>query len=493
MRPLDLRVPLDALIGLLPEVLLTAWVLLMLLVVAWRHDTEEDVHLAGWLAFVGILVASAALGVMALGGAHSAGAPFMVAVDDYRFGGAAVILLSSAATILLSLRYLDRQRLLAPEYYVLVLLATIGMLLLAAAEDLIVTFLGLEVMSVAVYVLAGFDRFRRSSAEAALKYFLIGAFASAFLLYGIALVFGATGATNLTEIGRRLSGAPLSPMAGLGLALLLVGFAFKISAVPFHMWAPDVYDGAPTPITGFMATGVKVAAFAALVRTLLHAFPEAGYLWQPVVAALAIATIVLANTVALAQRSVKRLLAYSSIAHAGYTLVAVWAGTTLGAGAVSFYLLTYTVTTLAAFGIVAAVEHVGSRTVMIEDLEGLFSVRPGAALALSICLLSLLGFPGTFGFIGKWYLISAPVAEGQYILPVVLVLGSLISAGYYLPIIMAMTMKPTRSKESHRQVTFSWAARATVAVAVAIVVVFGIWPTGPLSTVLRSAASLAGR
>ncbi len=490
MRPLDLTNPIGAMIALLPELVLSAWVMVVLLYTAWRHETERDVHTAGWLSFVGVLLAGAVLCLLVFGGATAAGMPQMVAVDAYRFGAEAVILTSAAATVLLSLRYLDRQRLLAPEYYVLVLLATVGMMLLAAAEDLIVTFLGLEVMSIAIYVLAGYDRFRRSSAEAALKYFLIGAFASAFLLYGIALVFGATGATNLTLIGQRLAGAPLSLMAALGLGFLLIGFGFKVAAVPFHMWAPDVYDGAPTPVTGFMATGVKVAGFAALTRTLLEAFPSAAYLWQPVIAVLAIATIVLGNTVALQQKSLKRMLAYSSIAHAGYTLVAVWAGTTLGAGAVSFYLLTYAVTTLATFGVAAAIEHVGSRTVLIEDLEGLFSVRPGAALAMSVCLLSLLGFPGTFGFIGKWYLINAAVAEGQYILPVVLVLGSLVSAGYYLPIITVMTMKPTRSKASHRQVTFSWAARATVAIAVALIVVFGVWPTGPLHAVLESAATL---
>jgi NADH-quinone oxidoreductase subunit N len=305
MRPLDLTTPLGATIALLPEVVLTGWLMVVLLYASWRHDTERDVLTTGWLSFVGVLLAGAALGALAFGNATAAGIPRMVAVDAYRFGAEAVILVSAAATILLSLRYLDRQRLLAPEYYVLVLLATVGMMLLAAAEDLIVTFLGLEVMSIAIYVLAGYDRFRRSSAEAALKYFLIGAFASAFLLYGIALVFGATGETNLTLIGQRLAGAPLSAMAGLGLGLLLVGFGFKVAAVPFHMWAPDVYDGAPTPVTGFMATGVKVAGFAALSRTLMEAFPTAIYVWQPVIAVIAIATIVLGNTVALQQRSLK--------------------------------------------------------------------------------------------------------------------------------------------------------------------------------------------
>lgn len=486
---LDLSTPLGVTLALLPEIVLSGWALLVLLVAAWRHRGAADSRLAGWLSLAGLGAAGAALAFLWARGAEPAGLARMVALDSFRFGAAALILVLAAGTILLSLRYLDRQRLLAPEYYVLVLLAAVGMLFLAGAADFITLFLGLEVMSVAVYVLAGFDRFRRSSAEAALKYFLIGAFASAFLLYGIALVFGATGETNLVLIGRRL-GPALTPMARLGLGLVLIGFGFKVAAVPFHMWTPDVYDGAPTPVTGFMASGVKAAAFAALVRVLLEAFPAAAPLWQPVIAFFAVATIAVGNVVALAQRSVKRMLAYSSIAHAGYTLVAVWAGTTLGAGAVLLYLIAYGITTLASFGILAGTEHVGSRTVLVDDLEGLFSVRPAAALGMSICLLSLLGFPGTFGFIGKWYLISAAVEQRQYVLPVVLVLGSLVSAGYYLPVIMAMTIKETRSSGAHRQVTFSWAARAAVAAAVAAILVFGVWPTGPLSAALRSAETL---
>src|SRR4029078_11358506 len=230
-------------------------------------------------------------------------------------------------------------------------------------------------MSVAVYVLAGYNRANAWSSEAALKYFLIGAFASGFLLYGIALAYGATGTTNLSLIGAQFAGGQLSLMAELGLGLLLIGFAFKVAAVPFHMWAPDVYDGAPTPITGFMATGVKTAALAALVRVLLEGFPTATAIWQPIIAALAIATIVLGNTVALAQRSLKRMLAYSWIAQSGYVLVAVWAGTTLGAGAVCFYLLAYSVTTLASFGILASIEHVGCPPLSGDRARSAVSVR----------------------------------------------------------------------------------------------------------------------
>ena len=322
MSHLDLGTPLGVTAALLPEILLSVAALLVLLVVSWRHQTVEDSRLAGWLSLLGVLVSGAALAAMWIMGVAPDGLAQMVALDPFRYAAAAVALIAAAGTIMISIAYMEREQLLAPEYYPLILLAAAGMMFLAGAEDLIVLFLGLEVMSVAVYVLAGYNRANPFSAEAALKYFLIGAFASGFLLYGIALVYGATGTTNLSLIGAQLSGRLPPLMASLGLGLLLIGFGFKVAAVPFHMWAPDVYDGSPTPVTGFMATGVKAAAFAALVRVLLEAFPSAAPLWQPVIAAMAIASMVLGNLVALAQRSLKRMLAYSSI-HASLHVLAM--------------------------------------------------------------------------------------------------------------------------------------------------------------------------
>ena len=295
-----------------PEILLTGWSLIVLLVASWRHGTPADSRLAGWLSFAGVVLSAAGLGWLWVNDVGPLGLAQMIALDPFRYAGLALVLLSAAATILLSLGYLERERLLAPEYYPLILLATAGMMFLSGAEDLIVLFLGLEVMSVAVYVLAGYNRANASSAEAALKYFLIGAFASGFLLYGIALIYGATGTTNLSLIGAQLAGGELSLMAALGLGLLLIGFGFKVAAVPFHMWAPDVYDGSPTPVTGFMATGVKAAAFVALVRVLVEAFPSAEAVWQPVIFWLAVASMVVGNLVALAQRDPQ--------AHAGLQL-----------------------------------------------------------------------------------------------------------------------------------------------------------------------------
>jgi NADH-quinone oxidoreductase subunit N len=490
MNRIDLGSPLGVAIALLPEILLSTWALIVLLVVSWRHQTDQDSRLAGWLALAGLLVSGAGLAALWASGAAPEGLPQMVALDPFRYGASAIVLLAAAATVLISLGYLERERLIAPEYYPLVLLATAGMMFLAGAEDLIVLFLGLEVMSVAVYVLAGYNRADPFSSEAALKYFLIGAFASGFLLYGIALVYGTAGTTNLVLIGAQLAGRPLPLMAALGLGLLLIGMGFKISAVPFHMWAPDVYDGSPTPVSGFMATGVKAAAFAALVRVLMEAFPSAGGLWQPVVAALAIASMAVGNLVALAQRSLKRMLAYSSIAHAGYMLVAVWTGTRPGAGAVLLYLLAYGLTTLASFGFLTALGRGGERDVSYDDIAGLAATRPAIAFGLSVCMLSLLGFPGTVGFIGKWYILTAVVAEGQMILPVILVLTSVLSAGYYLPVIMAVYMRPSPSADRHAAVGLSPTAAAAIGLSVAAVLLFGFWPSELLELAGASARTL---
>jgi NADH-quinone oxidoreductase subunit N len=490
MTRIHLSRPWGVTVALLPEVLLSGWALVVLLVVSWRHRTAEDSRLAGWLSFAGVVVSAAGLAALWVNGATPDGLAQMVALDPFRYAVAAIALLSAGATILLSLGYLERERLLAPEYYPLVLLATAGMMFLGGAEDLIVLFLGLEVMSVAVYVLAGFNRGSVYSAEAALKYFLIGAFASGFLLYGIALVYGATGTTNLSIAGAQLAGKSLPVMAALGLGLLLIGFGFKVAAVPFHMWAPDVYDGSPTPITGFMATGVKAAAFAALVRVLLEVFPSAVSIWQPIVAGLAIASMVLGNLVALAQRPLKRMLAYSSVAHAGYLLTADWRGTRAAAGAVLLYLVAYSLTTLASFGILAVLGRGGERDVTLDDIAGLARSRPWLAFGMTICMLSLLGFPGTVGFIGKWYILSAIVAEGHYILPVILVLTSVVSAGYYLPVIMAMYMRPAPSEDRYAGVRLAPPALGAVALTVAAVVVLGVWPGGLLDVAGRSALTL---
>jgi len=488
---LDLARYSSLMVALLPELALTAGGLVLLLVVAGRHRSVADLRLAAGIAFATFVAGGVATWWLWWQGATAQGGPWTIAVDDFRLAADALFLGTAALTVLLSEGYLEREGLLAPEYYPLLVFATLGMMLMAGGDDLMVVFLGLELMSISAYVLAGIDRKSPSGAEAAFKYFLIGGFASAFLLYGIALAYGATGTTNLTLLGAqvRTLGLGHSTMLLLGLGLLLVGFGFKVAAVPFHMWAPDVYDGAPTPVTAFMAAGVKAAGFVALLRVLVEGF-EAAPAWQGIVWWLAVLTMLGGNVVALAQRRVKRMLAYSSVAHAGYLLAAVATGTALGSAAVLFYLLAYVLTTLAAFALLAAKGRHGERDVEIDDLAGLSARHPGLAFALSVCMLSLLGFPGTAGFIGKWYILLAATGAGQGVLAAVLAVATIISAGYYLPVIMAMYMKAEPSAAAHEGVRLGRLPAAVVTAAVLGLLALGIEPGRALDLARASGQSL---
>jgi NADH-quinone oxidoreductase subunit N len=473
---LDLTSYRDLMLSLLPELVLTGWALVLLLFVAWRHKTIRDLRIAGWVTIAALVSTAVVTWGLWWNRTGVAGIAGMVAADDFRWVSDWIFLGAGALTVLISFAYVEREQLFAPEYYVLLLFGTLGMMVMAAGADLMVIFLGLELMSVAVYVLAGFDRRRARSAEAALKYFLLGAFASGFLLYGIALIYGATGTTNVGLIGAQagMMGSP-SVMLLVGLALLIVGFGFKIAAVPFHMWAPDVYDGAPTPVTAFMATGVKAAAFAALFRVMIQGF-AAVPAWHDMLWWLAVITMVGGNLFALAQRSLKRMLAYSSVAHAGYLLVAVTAGTPAGTSAFLVYVVAYTLMSVGAFAILSVKGRNGESDVLIDDLAGLASSRPWLAFALAVCMLSLLGFPGTAGFIGKWYILIAATSAGQNVLAAILVLTSVVSAGYYLPVIMAMYMKPEPIAAAHVDVVLDRWGRTAVAAAVVGLLLFGVWP-----------------
>jgi NADH-quinone oxidoreductase subunit N len=486
---LDPSVYRDLVLSLLPEIVLTAWALVVLLFVAWRHSTPRDLRIAGWLTLAGLASTAIAVWWLWWNSTGIEGLATMVAADDFRWVADWIFLAAAALTVLISVFYLERERLLAPEYYVLLLFATLGAMVMAAGSDLMVVFLGLELMSVAVYVLAGLDRRRARSAEAALKYFLLGAFASGFLLYGIALVYGATATTNFTLIGAQVGISGTSPMLLVGLGLLIVGFGFKVAAVPFHMWAPDVYDGAPTPVTAFMATAVKAAAFAALFRLLITAFGSVTA-WHDIVWWLAAITMIGGNLFALGQRSLKRMLAYSSVAHAGYLLVAVTAGGPQGTSAFLVYAVAYTMMTVGAFAVLAAKGRAGESDVLIDDLAGLAGKRPWLAFAMAVCLLSLLGFPGTAGFIGKWYILIAATSTGQNVLAAILVLTSVVSAGYYLPVIMAMYMKPEPIEAAHVDVVFDRWARGAVTAVVIGLLLFGLWPNRLFDLARTAGASL---
>jgi NADH-quinone oxidoreductase subunit N len=445
---LDLSKPLELTAALIPDLVLMVGAMILVIGAAWRPDSRRHQRTIGWASIVVTVLSLVAVLYFLLGG-YGAG-PGPIAVDNYRWMVDIVILLGTMLTLMLSIDDNDREQITAPETHVLVLLASSGMMLLAAARDLMIVFLGIELMSISVYALAGIYRRSIRSAEGALKYFLLGAFSTAFLLYGIALVYGATGATNLATIGARAvadgGSVARGPLFLIGIALLVVGFGFKVAAVPFHMWAPDVYDGAPSPITAYMAATVKTAAFAAFLRAWLEAFPAAFNAWHPAVVGIAIATMVFGNAIGLWQQNIKRMLAYSSIGHAGYLLVALAAGTTQGASAMIFYLLIYTLATFGCFAVVSSLTRNGSGTLVLEELAGLWSVKPWTAFSMAILMLALLGFPifGGAGFFAKWYVIQAALQSPapQTLLVVVLVLTTVVSAGYYLYVVMVMFMRP---------------------------------------------------
>lgn len=428
------------------------------------------------LGFVGLFGVVAAMGcTLWLRGADLRAFRDMVLLDGYTAFFNLVIGFATALVLMLSMDYVRRQGAEAGEFYLLVLFAALGMLLLASAGDLIAVFLALETMSLSLYVLAGFFRSRVEGAEASMKYFLLGAFASGFFLYGIALIFGAAGSTNLETIAAAAAaGAGRDPLFAIGVALLLVGFGFKISSVPFHMWAADVYQGAPTSVTALIATGSKAAAFAALLRVLFSALKTGQADWTPILWTLAVLSMTLGNVVAIAQQNLKRMLAYSSIAHVGYMLVGVVAGGALGTGSVLFYLLVYTFTTAGAFGVILLLERNGQEAVSLADFSGLASRHPLLALALSVFLLSLIGIPPTAGFAGKFYLFGAAVRAEYYWLAVIAVLNSAVAAYYYLRLIVYMYMREPEGAPTvwAPSVSGAWA----LVVALAGVILLGVLP-----------------
>ena len=479
----DLSVPAQLSAALAPDLVLTVGAMLLLLFAAWKSESEARARSVGILSIWLCVVTAAIIVWMALSGA-SAGAG-IIAVDNFRWAIDLVVLLSTIITLALGIDYARTERLVTAEMYVLVLLSSAGMMLLAAARDLIMIFLAIELMSIAVYVLAGLNRRSSRSAEAALKYFLLGAFSTGFLLYGIALVYGATGTTNLSAIGSQVTEASFgsAPMLLIGIGLLVVGFGFKVALVPFHMWAPDVYEGAPTPITAYMAVAVKAAAFAAFLRVWHEAFPGASGAWLPVLWWLAVITMVVGNIIALAQRNMKRMLAYSSIAHAGYLLVAIVANryTDAGASSLVFYLVAYTLATMGAFAVVIAVDEPGERRQNLNDYAGLWWERPWAALGMAVFMFSLLGFPvaGGMGFFAKWYILRAAIGSShpQMSLAVILVVASVISAGYYLAVIIYMFMRPRASQPVARR-PMGLGTSLVIGVSAAALLIFGIFPAG---------------
>lgn len=396
----------------------------------------------------------------------------------------------AAVSVLIAWDYLKRTRLKAAEYYALLLASTLGMIIMAASNDLIGIFLGLELMSIALYVMVGFRRNLLESNEASLKYFLLGAFASGFLLYGIALVYGAAGSTNLRTIAAFMADSPMlgNPLFVVGALLILTGFAFKVAVVPFHMWTPDAYEGAPTSVTAFMSAGAKAAGFAALLRVVLSALAELQADWRPILTALAVLTMTVGNVTALLQSNVKRMLAYSSIAHAGYVLVALIAGGPAGAAAATFYLAVYAFMNLGAFGILALLGREREERVMVTDFAGLGFRQPLLGFAMTVFLVSLGGIPPTAGFMGKVYVFGAALDAGLVPLVVIGVLNSVVSVFYYLRVTVAMYMEEPQGEPVH----VSWALPSRLALAVTLVLTlwWGLQASNLLALAERSVRGL---
>ncbi|NOT34736.1 MAG: NADH-quinone oxidoreductase subunit N [Candidatus Eisenbacteria bacterium] len=396
----------------------------------------------------------------------------------------------TAISVLLSWDYVKRTRIPQPEYYALMLSSTLGMIIMAASNDLITFFVGLELMSLALYVLVGFRRSRLESSEAALKYFLLGAFASGFLLYGIALLYGATGTTNLTAMSAFLSDTPLlkNPLLIVGSVLLLTGFAFKIAAVPFHMWTPDAYEGAPTTVTGYMSVGAKAAAFAGLLRVVINGLDGLQADWKPILIALAILTMTVGNVTALLQNNVKRMLAYSSIAHAGYILVAVVVGGASGGAAALFYLAVYALMNLGAFGLLGILGRDRDERVLIADLRGLGFRQPLIGIAFAIFMLSLGGIPPTAGFMAKIFIFGVAIDAGYMPLVIVSVLNSVVSIFYYLRVTVALYMQEPQGEAT--PISWSVPSMAGVLVALGLTIWWGLQGNALLEQARRSMLGL---
>jgi NADH-quinone oxidoreductase subunit N len=469
-------------VRILPEIVLSIFGMIVM-VLEPLVDEEKSQKVLGVIGLLGALAGLGATWFMA----QFPGMAFWntVQVDGFSVFFHVLVMAIAAVVILTSYEYMAVQRIRAGEYYALILFGTVGIALMSSAVELVLIFIALEISSISSYVLAGFRRHEASSAESSLKYFLLGSFATAFFLYGVALMFGATGSTNIDEISKILRGGPIPLLAFAAIAFMFVGLGFKVAAAPFHVWTPDVYEGAPAPIVGFMSTAPKAAAFAVLLR-LVFVVNVPGRFWLIWMAAAL--SMTLGNVGALVQNNVKRLLAYSSIAHAGYLLVAFAAAPSMGTSAAMFYTAAYAAMNLGAFAVVSHFGNAGERYVNLEDYEGLGRSSPLLAATLTIFLLSLIGIPMTGGFFAKFYVFSAAVKANLIWLTIIGVLNSGVGAYYYLRIIVVMYMKEARKEVPVTPVPF--ALRVAIAFCMAATIYFGIFPGGTLRYAQDSAQRL---
>ncbi|SNB47601.1 NADH-quinone oxidoreductase subunit N [Geobacter sp. DSM 9736] len=438
--------------AVMPETILSVFAMILLLINVFV-PSEQKAYL-GYLSLIGIVISF--YSVVSGWGNPQQGFNGAVLQDNFALFFKGIVLISGALSILISDQYMKREECNWGELYPLVLLSTAGMMLMASGTDLMTIFLGLEVLSVSLYVLAGFNRNSLRSNEAGLKYFLLGAFSTGFLLYGMALTYGATGTTKIANIASFIAqnaGVTANPMLLVGMLLMAVGFSFKIAAAPFHMWTPDVYEGAPTPMTAFMSVGPKAAGFAAFVRVFVVALPSFRADWTDLLWILAVLTMTVGNITALYQNNIKRVLAYSSIAHAGYVLVGFVAGNAVGTAGIMFYMLTYAFMNIGAFAIIVLVGKKGEPNNNVSDYTGFGFKHPVLAVCMSIFLFSLAGIPPAAGFVGKFYLFSGAIQAGYIWLAVIGVLNSAASVYYYLRIMVFMYMKEPEEEFDWLQVT----------------------------------------
>ena len=433
------------------QLLMPELVIALTLIIVLVFDLFDSISktVLGWMTIVGAGIALWVSIQMHQAGTVDTQFNEMFKVDSFSLFFNIIFLVSTILVVLISMSYLDRGDRKQGPYYLLILLATLGMMLMAAGNELIIVFLGLELMSLSLYVLAGYFRESPASSEAGMKYLLLGAFASAFFLYGIALIYGGAGTTSVPAIAEAITADDKSPLLLAGMFLLVVGFGFKVAIVPFHQWAPDVYEGAPTTIAAFISAGPKAAGFAAFLRIFMEALPDLQGEWSGVLILLAMLTMTVGNVIAIAQTNIKRMLAYSSIAHAGYVLIGLAAAGAAGSEAARdegissaiLYLLVYCIMNIGAFGAVILAKTEDGESLMISDYAGLGTRKPLLAMFMSVMLLSLAGFPPTAGFVGKFYIFKSAIGSELYLLVIVGAINTAISAFYYLRVVITMYMR----------------------------------------------------
>lgn len=468
---------------IMPELIITISAVVALLLAAFGRKSAIG-SLAGAVALIGTGLAM--IFTCTLWDVNADVFNNLYTIDNFGTFFKGLALIVSLLVTLLSLRYTERERIIQGEYYALLLFGVLGMMVMVSSNHFVTIFIGLEVMSIAIYVLCGLLSGNPRSAEASLKYFLLGAFATAFLLYGMALIYATTGVLDIRGIAAYLVSGNfgLTPLFMIGIALLIVGFGFKTASVPFHMWTPDVYEGAPTSITAYMATGIKAAAFGAFLRVFYTAFLPLLGAWSGMLWLIAVATMTLGNITALVQNDVKRMLAYSSIAHAGYILIAFVIGDQFSSASILFYLLVYIFMNVGAFTVVILLGQKDAANTGIEGYAGLAGRHPLIALAMTVFLLSLAGMPPLAGFMGKFYVLSAAIKAKYYWLAVIGVLNSVVAVYYYLRVVMYMYFRPPAGEP--QRLDFSPAYSLVIAISVWALFHMGIFPRGFLLIAQKS-------